>query len=92
MLTELINPISQMIKTKVYNEIIKTFLNKNIINFSIESNSENNGSNTLPDSSEEILSNFVTSFDEIILTNDNYIFTAKENNQTQEENTIINHY
>lgn len=87
-LTELINPISQMIKTKVYDEIIKTFLNKNIINFSIESDSENDdsGSNSLPDS-EETSSNFVTSSDEIILTNDNYIFTAKEDNQEQEEST-----
>lgn len=35
-LMELINPISQIIKTKVYDEIIKTFLNKNITTFSIE--------------------------------------------------------
>jgi polyphosphate kinase len=35
---ELINPISQIIKTKVYDEIIKTFLNKNITTFSIENN------------------------------------------------------
>lgn len=37
-LMELINPISQIIKTKVYDEIIKTFLNKNITTFSIENN------------------------------------------------------
>lgn len=35
-LTELINPISQIIKTKVYDEIVKAFLNKNITTFSIE--------------------------------------------------------
>lgn len=37
-LMKLINPISQIIKTKVYDEIIKTFLNKNITTFSIENN------------------------------------------------------
>lgn len=37
-LMELINPISQIIKIKVYDEIIKTFLNKNITTFSIENN------------------------------------------------------
>ena len=37
-LTELINQISQIIKTKVYDEIVKAFLNKNITTFSIENN------------------------------------------------------